>query len=214
MIDHFGPLARFYDRLIPLPDTRRLVALLALPVSGSLLDAGGGTGRAGRMLSGQVDRRVLCDISHGMLRQAVRRGEKLAVRARCESLPFADRRFSRVLVTDALHHFGDVPQALAEMVRVLAPGGRIVIEEPDIGRPLVRVLAWLERLALMGSRFYPPTAIALRLSEAGLTAAVETGSRFSAWIWAQKPGRHASLPPCDCLRSCQEIVHHQEEHPS
>jgi demethylmenaquinone methyltransferase/2-methoxy-6-polyprenyl-1,4-benzoquinol methylase len=198
VIDHFGPLARFYDRLVPLPDPGRLVAQLALPAPGPLLDAGGGTGRIGRLLAGRAQRRVVCDLSHGMLRQALRRGERLAVRGRCEALPFAGGRFARALVIDALHHFTDIPLALSELARVLAPGGRLLVEEPDIRRPLIRILAWLERAAAMGSRFYPAPLLVRHLSRAGMTAGMETGSRFSVWIWAQKTDldRHPAAGRC------------------
>ena len=59
MFDHFNLLAPFYERLIPAPDTGRLEELLDLPISGRLLDAGGGTGRVSSLLRPYVDEVIL-----------------------------------------------------------------------------------------------------------------------------------------------------------
>jgi SAM-dependent methyltransferase len=45
-------------------------------------------------------------------------------------LPFEDGFFSHVCSFDSLHHMRDYRQTLAEMARVLAPGGRAVFVEP------------------------------------------------------------------------------------
>lgn len=48
----------------------------------------------------------------------------------CREIPFADAQFDRVFTFASFHHFGlngDYAPALAEMVRVLRPGGKIVL---------------------------------------------------------------------------------------
>ena len=189
---HFDLLAPLYDRLIAPPDLERMRALLELPGDGEppapgwMLDAGGGTGRGSAPLCPPVERLVVCDLSPGMLNQASAKGCLLAARARAHRLPFPDGTFNRVLVTDAFHHFGDQPACIAELARVLAPGGRMVIEEPDIRRAPVKLVALAETLMLMGSRFRPPAWIREQLAALGLDAAVETEG-VTAWVIARKP---------------------------
>jgi SAM-dependent methyltransferase len=50
-----------------------------------------------------------------------------------EMLPFHASTFDRVLCLNAIHHVPDVPGALAEVVRVLAPDGVAVFSEPGAG---------------------------------------------------------------------------------
>ncbi|MBT6610474.1 MAG: hypothetical protein HOB38_00050, partial [Deltaproteobacteria bacterium] len=45
MLDHFDFLAPFYDRLIKMSLDSAWTDILNLPTDGSILDAGGGTGR-------------------------------------------------------------------------------------------------------------------------------------------------------------------------
>jgi demethylmenaquinone methyltransferase/2-methoxy-6-polyprenyl-1,4-benzoquinol methylase len=182
MFDHFKLLAPFYDRVIPPPDPGRLEHLLNLPTQGSLLDVGGGTGRVSSQLQPLVGKLILTDISMGMLRQAKGKGDLFMSLAYAERLPFPAESFDRILVVDALHHFADQNQAIEELIRVLKPSGRMVIEEPDINRLPVKVIAILERLALMGSRFYSPRKIAALADRPGLLTRIEAGDKMNAWI--------------------------------
>src|SRR6266513_87936 len=70
-----------------------------------------------------------CDISHTGLRHAQRPGLHI-VCADAEALPFADRSFDAVLSTYALEHSVNPVQMLSEMIRVVCPGGRIVLLGP------------------------------------------------------------------------------------
>jgi hypothetical protein len=92
-----------------------------------------------------------------MLRQARAKGLPCVQADACR-LPFADQRFDRVLAVDAFHHFAwptaaeAQPLAAEQMLRVLAPRGRVVIGEPDIRVTGVKVIALVEKLLLMRSR--------------------------------------------------------------
>ena len=185
MPDHFDLLARIYERVIPPPDPADLVALLGLPSPGWLLDAGGGTGRVAGALRPYVDRVIVSDLSLGMLKQARRKDQLVPVRAHAERLPFPDGSFARIVVVDALHHFCNQEEAIADLLRVLAPGGRLVIEEPDVTRFVVRLVALAEKLALMRSRFLTPEAIGALVRAHGRRVTIRRDAQFRAWITAQ-----------------------------
>lgn len=149
--DHFDFAASFYERTPPAPLSAVLTELLDVFPGARILDAGGGTGRLAQVLARDGARLTVADFSHGMLRVAARKGGLAPTRAAVERLPFPDGNFDRVLMVDALHHVYDQGQSAHEMFRVLRPGGRLVIEEPDIETFTVKLLAVAEKLLLMRS---------------------------------------------------------------
>lgn len=50
------------------------------------------------------------------------------------SLPFADASFDAVLSCEVIEHLLDVPRSLAEMRRILQPGGKLFLSTPYHGR--------------------------------------------------------------------------------
>jgi ubiquinone/menaquinone biosynthesis C-methylase UbiE len=186
MPDHFNLIAPFYERVIRPPDPERLKSLLRLPVAGRLLDAGGGTGRVTTQLRPLIDEVVISDLSAGMLQQARQKGDLWPLQAHAEKLPFPDGSFDRVLVVDALHHFCHQEQAVADLVRVLKPGGRLVIEEPNLEHFRVKLIALAEKLALMRSHFYYPAAIQAMIARQGLAAVIERDDQFTTWVVVDK----------------------------
>ena len=170
--DHFNFIARWYDRLIRPAEDGRLAALLAAEPEQTVLDVGGGTGRYARSLAENGARVIVCDASPGMARQAQAKGLS-AVLCDVTRLPFADGSADRVLVVDAFHHFVAPspelaqPAAAHELLRALALRGRMVIEEPDVTHRSVKLIVWLEKLLLMGSRFLAAEQLADLFRSAG-----------------------------------------------
>jgi len=186
LFDHFDILAPLYDRLIRLPEGDILAKMAGLPVSGLLLDAGGGTGRVAQRLvdrSGQV---VIADSSVKMLRQALSKDGLDVVGSEIESLPFGDGCFERVVIVDTFHHLSDQGRSLTELWRVLMPGGRLVIEEPDIRRFPVKLVALAEKLALFRSHFVPAEQIASHLDSFGARTVVRRDGH-TVWVIGDKP---------------------------
>lgn len=67
---------------------------------------------------------------------AVRTGSRLLVNGAGEQLPFADGSFDLVLSNEVIEHVQDDRAAVAEMVRVLRPGGRAIIFCPNRWYPV------------------------------------------------------------------------------
>jgi len=183
-LDHFGLLAPLYDRLIRTPDTETLAGLAGLPAAGRLLDVGGGTGRIAQSLVPRVGTLIVVDESWKMLSRArPKPGLNLAA-AHAERLPFPSGAFDRVIMVDAFHHLEDQEGSLRELLRVCAPGGRLVVEEPDITRVGVWAIALFERLLLMRSRFRRAETIADQLRRMGAAPTIHR-QEATVWIVAQ-----------------------------
>ncbi len=71
------------------------------------------------------------DIEEAYLREAQARGLRLLVAAAAEALPYPDNTFDVVLSHEVIEHVADDRRAVAEMVRVLRPGGRILLFCPN-----------------------------------------------------------------------------------
>jgi len=186
--NHFDFLAPFYDRYIKPSDPSRLRSLIELPDSGTLLDAGGGTGRIAYQFKDISNRIVIADSSMGMLAQAVKKGNINSVCSKSEELPFETKSFDRIIMVDALHHVNDFKTSLSELWRILKPGGRIVIEEPDIQTLPVKIMAIIEKLALMRSHFISAKKIRDSFSYTNADVRIER-ENTTAWIVISKQSK-------------------------
>ena len=184
-LDHFSRLAPLYDRLIAPPANEHLRKYAQLPAPGRLLDAGGGTGRIAGKLVGQSDQIVVTDQSIKMLQEVGKKGALSAVGGETERLPFSDESFSRVIVVDAYHHLADQDSSLRELWRVLQPKGLLVIEEPDIDRFAVKLVALAEKITLFQSHFERAEKIAARLQSHQAETRIYRHDH-NAWIIARK----------------------------
>jgi demethylmenaquinone methyltransferase/2-methoxy-6-polyprenyl-1,4-benzoquinol methylase len=185
ILDHFGFIAPFYEKAIPLRDYRRFQELVDMPVGGSLLDVGGGTGRMAQVFNHVAGSIVVADISMGMLRQVYPKPGLIPVCAYSEFLPFSDLAFDRVVMIDALHHVCNQQATADELWRVLKPGGRVVIEEPDIDSFYVKVIAFAEKLALMRSHFLPAARILELFPGSAMQSCIER-EKSVAWVVIEK----------------------------
>jgi malonyl-CoA O-methyltransferase len=97
-----------------------------------VLDVGCGKGRFARVLSESNPRARVSglDISEAMLVCVPAGVEKVA--AMMTTLPFAAAAFDCVYATESLEHAVEIDRAVAEMCRVLKPGGRLVIIDKNV----------------------------------------------------------------------------------
>ncbi len=189
-LNHFDFAAPVYDRVIRGQSIDRLRALARLTTDDWLLDIGGGTGRIAQGLRPYVRGVCVLDRSSGMLREAASKGALAPCRAGAEALPFESGAFAKIVAVDAFHHIQEQAAAAQEFLRVLAPGGTLVIEEPDIRRASVKLVALGEAVALMRSHFLKPSALTRFFATAEVRIrVVEEAPNF--WVVVEKslPGR-------------------------
>ena len=97
-----------------------------------ILDAGCGGGLVARELAAAGAEVVGVDRSLGSLgvarRAANGSGSFQPAQGRLERLPFAGGSFDAVVAADVLEHLPDLPAAVAELARVLAPGGSFLFD--------------------------------------------------------------------------------------
>jgi SAM-dependent methyltransferase len=120
--------------------------------SGDLvLDSAGGLGQDSRALRRRGARAICAEPSRrmealGRLLDAREEAAPLWVRAWSEALPFADASVDAAFCKGALDHFDDPARAIAELARVVRPGGRVVFAVANFASLGCRVQRGLERL--------------------------------------------------------------------
>jgi len=123
----------------------RVVALAQVQSGHAVLDVGTGTGVLVPHLLrtlGPAGRIAAIDLSAAMLETARHKGFPPNVtfsEADVHQIPFPNADFDRVICNAAFPHFADRARSLGEMIRVLRPGGILVISHP-IGREAVNAL--------------------------------------------------------------------------
>lgn len=140
-------------------------ALDYVPAGGRVLEVGFGPGRLQVELARKTDESHGLDLAMGMCRYTQRRLkanglDSRILRGSAFALPYAGKVFDSVVSTFAFSGFPAGARALAEMYRVTAPGGRLVLI--DIGLPTNgnRLGIYLARLwERMGDFLYDQPAL-------------------------------------------------------
>jgi SAM-dependent methyltransferase len=128
--DYYHPIAEwYYDRAVP-----RMLELLGAQPGDTVLDGGCGPGvHAIRAARAGLKVKAI-DISESMLAEARRRVERAGVgdsvefaREDLTHLSFLDGAFGHVFSWGVIIHIHDIERALDELIRVVAPGGRLAL---------------------------------------------------------------------------------------
>ena len=134
---------RYFVPMIGAPASKGLLAAAQLKLGERVLDVACGTGVVVRAAAGAVGPTGTVaglDINPGMLtraRKQVPSGNSVQwYEASAEAMPLPDRSFDVVLCQMGLQFMANKPAAIAEMYRVLVPGGRALVTvpgpEPDL----------------------------------------------------------------------------------
>jgi SAM-dependent methyltransferase len=178
---------------------RRALALAKVPDGSRALDVGCGTGRWVRRYEEIGLRATGVDATAGMLRLARRSGTAAPLAAgEAFRLPFADATFDFVSDVTVVQHIlpSLQPQALGEMIRVLKPGGRLVLMELIRGKDAHifprKPQDWIRQVTSRGAKpigwfgqeFLLPDRLFVLLAQ---TVAGENGSREGGAPSAETP---------------------------
>lgn len=170
----FQPLYRFVGGpFAPRDDRARIAELLSGGDGDLVLDVACGTGRFARYLAADGADVLGVDVSRGMLERARRYAERDGMenatfaRMSADRLWVADDAVDRAACCWAIHLFDDPAAALAELHRVLRPGGRFagstIVDRYVAAVPGVRAVA----RRTIGAEPFAPDAFRDLLREAG-----------------------------------------------
>jgi len=188
-----------------------------------VLDLGCGGGLSTACLVQRGATVVGVDLSRASLhvasRYARRPGylESVFTCGRAESLPFADTSFDVVWCTDVLEHIPDLPTAIAQIARVLKPGGLLLydtINRTWLSRPLV-IWFWeyLAGLAPRGTHdwrlFIRPQELRRLLTQHGLQFGAIRGM-LPVWLSPWQGWRFRLVPYTGILYLGYAVKHAEE----
>jgi demethylmenaquinone methyltransferase/2-methoxy-6-polyprenyl-1,4-benzoquinol methylase len=201
----FDRIAGFYDRMNSVMTAglhhtwrRRAADLAAVGPGDSALDVACGTGDLAIELASRVgaDGEVIgCDFSDEMLERARAKAPTLVWEwANALELPYESDRFDAATVGFGARNFSDLQRGIAEMARVVKPGGRVVVLE--ITTPTKPPLStfyrlWFDRVVPLIGRVagdsdayeYLPNSVKRFPAPDGLGAALDAvGLRRVRWV--------------------------------
>ena len=159
MFDEVAPKYDIVNDVLSMGQTRRWRRLVVDAVGAGpgsrVLDLAAGTGTSSEPYADAGVSVVACDFSLGMLKVGKRRRPDIDfVAGDATNLPFEDNSFDATTISFGLRNVNEPKKALAEMLRVTKPGGKLVIAE--FSSPVVPLWRTMYTEYLM--RALPPIA--------------------------------------------------------
>jgi ubiquinone/menaquinone biosynthesis C-methylase UbiE len=203
-----------YDRISRWPQFRLLRLMIARKLAGysptgTLADIGCGPGYLATLIAQRhPDLQVLgLDTANEMVQAAARNAAKLGLAGRVQfrqgdagELPLPDGTLDFAVSTLSLHHWSQPGSSLAEIHRVLKPGGQLLLF--DLRRDPIRIFLWLLHFAQnmvvpaalrnakepLGSLLasYTPSELEALLAESPFQETSIAGGVFWIFAWARK----------------------------
>src|SRR4051794_13720788 len=177
----------------------RLVELTRPQADWRVLDVSTGGGHTALAFAPHVRKVIATDLTPEMLAAAEKHARAQGITnieyrvADAEALPFGEAEFDLVTNRIALHHYPDARKAIAEMTRVLKPGGLLALVDnvvpPD--RQIGGYINAFEKLRDPSHHWcYPVVRLETYLTDAGLNVEhVETaGKEMEFEPWADRMG--------------------------
>ena len=93
-----------------------------------------GCGEGTKLTQIKAKKRTGVDVSKIAINQAKKKIDHALI-ANAEKLPFSDKKYDAVMSFFSLEHFERPEKVLIEMIRVLKPGGELVLVAPNFGAP-------------------------------------------------------------------------------
>jgi ubiquinone/menaquinone biosynthesis C-methylase UbiE len=201
MSDHDDLVRSSFDRQVGLfsgpdsPFVRRpggmVEQLEPLDADMLVLDVACGAAHASEVVAPHVRQVVGVDLTASLLDLGARRLAEAGVanvllqEGNAQSLPFVDDAFDLVYCLNSLHHIGDPERAIAEIVRVCRPSGRVVLS--DLLAPSARVRDAFDDLhqhidPSHHRAFLEAELVALLPEDSTITYAATAASRFPVGI--------------------------------
>lgn len=181
------------------PDLEQLVNLVAPQPGEHALDLSTGGGHVALALARAGAVVTAVDLTPAMLAAARTHLREAGIDdvtyvvGDAEQLPFLDGTFDLVTVRIAPHHYADVRAAMAEVARVLVPGGRLGLIDnivPEDGALARLMNEWEQRRDPSHVRALPRSEWDALLAEVGLRiTALEVGRKRHTFApWAERTG--------------------------
>ncbi|UJG43915.1 MAG: class I SAM-dependent methyltransferase [Candidatus Heimdallarchaeum endolithica] len=158
--DLFSRIASYYDKLIGDFDYDSLNGYLDLYKEDILLDIGGGTGRASKVLEKEVNQCIILERSFEMLNQAKKSSKSIfLIQGLSNNIPLRNGCIDKIFVNDTLHHIKKQEKTIEQCNHVLDEKGKLIIRDYDRSYFWNFLLILFEKILMFKSKFLTPSEL-------------------------------------------------------
>lgn len=184
---YFESIGSDFDKWMSDYDVQRRTDVIcgAIPSGfiGRGLEVGCGTGAVSKYLRPLVDDLTVTDISSVLAKDTARKLNCAWSQEDAMALSFKDKSFDLVISSECIEHTPDPEKCIVEMLRVLKPGGTLIITTPNrLWWPVVRLAQISKIRKFQGNeKFLSVAKLTKTIEENGGTILLRTGCHLFPW---------------------------------